>query len=152
MDLPTVVPPPLPTTGREMQVTDSILRGGRIIFTTLIPNTDPCGFGGTGWLMELSAGSGSRLAFTPFDVNGDGIFSSDDFVQATVDVDGDGDVDGDDKVSASGKKCSGICSTPTIVTGKGREYKQINQSTSAVETTTESSPDGTPRQSWRQLQ
>jgi len=38
----------------KKQVTESVLRSGRIIFTTLIPSTDPCSPGGTGWLMELN--------------------------------------------------------------------------------------------------
>jgi len=39
----------------ERQVSDSLVRNGRIIFTTLIPSEDPCSFGGEGWLMELDA-------------------------------------------------------------------------------------------------
>ena len=39
----------LPTTG-ERQVSDSVLRNGRIIFTTLIPDSQICSFGGTSFL------------------------------------------------------------------------------------------------------
>lgn len=69
----------LPTTG-ERQVTNSILRGDRIIFTTLVPSNDPCSAGGDGWLMEINPSNGGRLDTTPFDVNGDGIFSSLDLI------------------------------------------------------------------------
>lgn len=56
----------------EMQVTNSVLRNKRVIFTTLIPSENPCDYGGTSWIMELDYVSGARLAKTPFDVNGDG--------------------------------------------------------------------------------
>lgn len=63
----------LPTNG-EKQVTDPVLREGRIIFTTLIPSTDPCTPGGTGWLMELNTENGGQILDT-FDLNGDGAFT-----------------------------------------------------------------------------
>ena len=66
----------LPTNG-EKQVTDPVLREGRIIFTTLIPSTDPCTPGGTGWLMELNTENGGRIADT-FDLTGDGLFTGGD--------------------------------------------------------------------------
>src|SRR5262249_55518784 len=62
------VPPPSGFKG-EMQVTDSVLRNGRVVFTTLIPDPDPCNAGGTSWLMEMDALSGARLTQTPFDNN-----------------------------------------------------------------------------------
>lgn len=63
---------PGPIERGEMQVTNSVLRNKRVIFTTLIPSEDPCAYGGTSWLMELDYVSGARLAKSPFDVNGDG--------------------------------------------------------------------------------
>src|SRR5262249_42670172 len=50
----------LPTSG-ERQVSDSILRNKRIIFTTVIPDARVCSFGGTSWLMEFNALNGNRL-------------------------------------------------------------------------------------------
>jgi type IV pilus assembly protein PilY1 len=61
----------------EKQVTDSLLREGRIIFTTLSPGTDACEPGGTGWLMELNTKNGGRLDET-LDLNGDGLFDGGD--------------------------------------------------------------------------
>jgi type IV pilus assembly protein PilY1 len=66
----------LPTAG-EKQVTDPVLREGRIIFTSLIPSTDPCTPGGTGWLMELNTENGGQLTNT-FDLNSDGNFNASD--------------------------------------------------------------------------
>ncbi|MCF6230793.1 MAG: hypothetical protein L3J62_08395, partial [Gammaproteobacteria bacterium] len=65
----------------EMQVTESVLRDGRIIFTTLIPNDQMCSFGGSGWLMELDAANGGRLDWAVFDLNNDGIFTAYDWVE-----------------------------------------------------------------------
>ncbi len=66
----------LPESG-EKQVTDSLLREGRIIFTTLSPGVDACEPAGTGWLMELNAKNGGRLDET-LDLNGDGVFDATD--------------------------------------------------------------------------
>lgn len=68
----------LPTSG-ERQVTDALLREGRIIFTTLTPSSDPCYPGGTGWLMELNTANGGQLKDT-FDVDGNGTFTVTDRV------------------------------------------------------------------------
>ena len=77
------LPPPAGFKG-EMQVTDSILRNGRVIFTTLIPDPDPCNAGGTSWLMEMDALTGSHLQLPPFDVNRDGKFDNNDIVTMTL--------------------------------------------------------------------
>jgi len=139
----------------ERQVTDSILRDNRIIFTTLIPSPDPCDSGGTGWLMEIDAKDGSRLEFSPFDLNADGEFDGKDHVRL-VDLDGDGVLD---PVPPGGKKSEvGIPSTPGIVTDSGnpnnspRELKYTSGSTGEIEITTENpGPGNVGRRSWREL-
>jgi type IV pilus assembly protein PilY1 len=62
----------------ERQVSNAIVRNGRVIFTTLIPSTVECEFGGTSFLMELDFRDGSALEFPAFDLNGDGEFDADD--------------------------------------------------------------------------
>jgi type IV pilus assembly protein PilY1 len=62
----------------ERQVTDAIVRGGRIIFTTLVPSSVECEFGGTSFVMELDFRSGAALEFPAFDLNNDGEFDGDD--------------------------------------------------------------------------
>jgi type IV pilus assembly protein PilY1 len=137
----------------ERQVSASILREGRIIFTTLIPDADPCAYGGTGWLMELDAKDGSHLEFTPFDVNNDGVFDVQDYVQATVDIDGDGDVDANDKIPTSGVKSEvGIIPMPAILMGDGEEFKYTPGTTGDIQTTSENpGPAARGRQSWSEL-
>ena len=68
----------------EMQVSDSVLRNGRIIFTTLIPDPDPCSAGGTSWLMEMNSLTGGRLDESPFDNNRDGQFTTGDYVSVII--------------------------------------------------------------------
>lgn len=55
----------------ERQITNSVLRDGSILFTTVMPTPEACTPGGTSWLMELDATDGSRLKYPPFDLNGD---------------------------------------------------------------------------------
>jgi len=95
----------LPTNG-EKQVTEPVLRSGRIIFTTLIPTTDPCTPGGTGWLMELNTENGGQILDT-FDLDGDGLFTAAD--RLTV---------GADTTGAAGIKSTtgGAMSTPIVLT------------------------------------
>lgn len=50
----------------------------RVRFTTVIPDTNPCGSGRTGFIMDLKLTSGAP-SYTPvFDLNSDGIFNSGD--------------------------------------------------------------------------
>ena len=62
----------------ERQVSNAIVRSGRVIFTTLIPSQVECEFGGTSFLMELDFRSGGALEFPAFDLNGDGEYDGDD--------------------------------------------------------------------------
>ena len=141
----------------ERAVTDPILRGDRIIFTTLLPSQVACDFGGTSWLMELSSSSGGRLDESPFDLNNDGYFSAPDYATVLFDINNDGTIDSDDKVPSSGKKSKvGIITRPGILnvanSNPGKEIKFVSGSTGAVEGTVESN-SGLPRgrQSWRQI-
>lgn len=73
----------------ERSVTDPLIRGDTIVFTTLIPKPQPCTFGGASWLMVFDLLSGSRLPETPLDANGDGVIDGKD----SPDADGDGNPD-----------------------------------------------------------
>jgi type IV pilus assembly protein PilY1 len=126
-------------------VSDSILRNGRIIFTTLIPDTEPCSFGGDSWLMELNAITGNRLSESPFDLNGDDKFDDKDLVN----IGGS-----QEPVAVSGMKSAvGILPTPTILSSGSVEYKYGSGTTGDIFTTVESpGNDGRGRIAWRQLQ
>lgn len=139
----------------ERVVSDPILRNDRIIFTTLIPSDDPCESGGTGWLMELDAVQGARLAESPFDLNNDGTFSKGDFTSVGWDVNGDGSTDSDDIAPVSGIQSTvGIITSPGILSNqKGdKEFKYNSGSSGNVQITTENPGSGrTGRLSWRQI-
>ena len=135
-----------------MQVSDSVLRNGRVIFTTLIPYTDPCSTGGTSWLMEIDALTGSRLEESPFDNNRDGQFSDEDFVEITL-------ADGSKiKVPVSGMQSDvGIAQRPGILSSENAEFKYLsgtakNSADSNIQRAVENpGPNARGRQSWRQI-
>lgn len=134
--------PPGSTTQGERQITNSILRGGRIIFTTLIPiNTDPCNPGGQSWLMELDAQTGSRLSYSPLDLNKDKQFSSGDYVTVSS-----------VPVPVSGQKLQGgAATTPSPMAAEETEMKYISTA-DGLETVMENpGPIDTGRQTWQQI-
>ncbi len=144
----------------ERQVSNAVLRNDRIIFTTLIPSSNPCLADGTGWLMELDPADGSRIDFEIFDINNDGVFDTSDWINVLFDVDGDGDVDSDDKLPPSGKKSKvGIIPTVGIIrkpgTGEcinGIMVKYASGSMGMIEATANNcGPDALGRQTWREL-
>ncbi len=132
----------------ERVVAAPILRNGRIVFPTLIPSPDPCGFGGSSWLMEMDAISGARLADSPLDITEDGDIDSDDLVG--IDTDGDGDVD--TSVAVSGVRSrEGIIRTPAVVGAGDLEYKIASGTSGNVETLRERGAFDLARGSWRQI-
>jgi type IV pilus assembly protein PilY1 len=155
MDL---IPPPIDSESDsvaegERVVSTPLLRAGRIIFATLIPETDPCGWGGTSWLMEMDAVNGKRLETAPFDINEDGYFDENDMF-ALFDTNGDGTIDINDRINISGirKYNLGIIKTPGVVNvGGDKEMKYVSGSSGNLESYSESSSDPSGRQSWRQL-
>ncbi|MGE3537585.1 MAG: pilus assembly protein [Candidatus Tectimicrobiota bacterium] len=134
----------LPLTG-ERQVSDSVLRNGRIIFTTLIPNGQICSFGGTSYLMELDV-SGRRLENPPFDLNGDQKFDLSDKVTATI--------NGTATAVTPGGIASteGILPSPTILSAGPVELKYNSGSSGGILLTVEDPGQyARGRQAWRQL-
>lgn len=124
-----------PTAG-ERVVSDPVLRGGRVIFTSIIPSSAECSPGGTSWLNEVDWLNGGLLTTPPFDTNGDGVVnSSDTLTQA--------------------RKLNSVASAPAIQrapTGKNLELKFLNESSGEIAKVTESAnPTSARRLSWRQV-
>ncbi len=133
----------------ERSVTRATVRGDRVIFATLIPDPDPCSFGGTSFIMELDAFNGGRLNYTVFDINFDGEFNSDDWITIT-------DENGDTiQVPTSGIDPNiGIVKSPAIITGVGDnndEVKILSGSSGQLIRISERGGIEVGRQSWRQL-
>ena len=126
----------------ERVVNAPLLRDGRIIFTTLIPTEDPCGWGGDSWLMELNAVNGNRLNMASF--GGDVGF-------VMLDLDGDGSPE---KVWTSGVNHEdlGIVNTPAVISLEDKTEKKYLAGTSGnVEVVDETASDPNGRQSWQQI-
>ncbi|AMN47268.1 type IV pilus assembly protein PilY1 [Steroidobacter denitrificans] len=126
----------------EKQVSNPVVRDGRIIFTTMIPDPDPCAFGGGGWLMELDLLNGSRLNFPPFDLNRDGLFDEQDMIEH------DGVL-----IPPSGiGSTEGIIQQPAIIDAREVQYKYTPGTSGNIQVTVENpGAGGHGRQSWRQI-
>ena len=139
--------PPSGTLQGERVLSVPLLRFGRVIFNTSIPSSDPCVMGGTGWLMELDAGTGGNLSYSALDMNNDGLFNSSDYVTYT-------DKTGKSVTSPVAGKASTSMSLnqPTVITAGSKEFKFNSDIKKGISVTTEKSGTSNPRSSWRQIQ
>ncbi|MGJ8686339.1 MAG: pilus assembly protein [Spongiibacteraceae bacterium] len=137
-----LLPPNDVATG-ERQVSKPILRNGRIIFATIIPNDNICGFGGSSWLMEVDAQNGGRISDPVLDANGDGKIDELDMVLYNGDY-----------YPISGQGTDEMIKTPGIVGAGELEYKYTSGTSGTIGVITERAgdKDQVGRQSWRQLQ
>jgi len=69
-------------TGGERIVADPLVRGDFVIFTTMIPDTTVCSYGGSGWIMGVKLINGGMPEDPLWDINNDGVFDDDDLVGA----------------------------------------------------------------------
>jgi type IV pilus assembly protein PilY1 len=136
----------------ERVVTRALVRGDRVVFSTLIPNPDPCESGGTSWLMELSTWSGARLAYTVFDINLDEDFDADDYITVTNE---DGE---EERIPVTGRKDDedGIIGQAAVIGVDegglaGDEIKVLSSSSGNLIRVAERGGVGLGRQSWREL-
>ncbi|MGE4348227.1 MAG: pilus assembly protein [Candidatus Berkiella sp.] len=127
----------------ERQISKALLRNNNVIFTTLLPSSSACDFGGSSWIMELNAASGGQPETTPFDLNNDGIFDSIDYIKVDNAL-----------VPVGGQKSSvGITPTPAVsLSGdKSKEIKILSGSM-GLNTLTENPGTGPQgRQNWKQI-
>jgi type IV pilus assembly protein PilY1 len=137
----------LPATG-ERSVSEPAIRGGRVVFNTLIPNSDPCGFGGTGWVMEVDVMTGNRFDGPTFDTNNDLTVSAADRVIFAGGLDVTSG-----RAVASIPAAAGFLVMPRPRGQPPFENKYVNTSAGSVEVIGESAGLGTRgRASWRQVQ
>jgi type IV pilus assembly protein PilY1 len=137
----------LPTPG-ERSVSESAIRQGRVVFNTLIPNPDPCGYGGSGWVMEVDVMTGNRFDGPTFDTNHDLTVSAGD----QVTFGGGLDVTSGRAV-ASIPAAAGFMMVPQPRGRPPFENKYVNTSAGTVEVIGESAGLGMRgRTSWRQVQ
>ncbi|MEE4113372.1 MAG: PilC/PilY family type IV pilus protein [Desulfobacteraceae bacterium] len=70
----------LPDT-KERVVRDVLIRSGKAIVISSIPNTNPCAAGGSSWLYEINANTGGRLDAPQFDINNDNVIDENDMIK-----------------------------------------------------------------------
>ncbi len=135
--------PPDDTAEGERVVSRPILRNGKVIFASLIPSDDVCGFGGRGWLMEIDAQTGGRYHDPVLDTNSDGVLDAFDMVLY------DGEY-----LPISGRGSDEIIKTPGVVSKGDVEFKYTSGSSGSIGVIAEKGEDDglLGRQSWRQLQ
>ena len=124
----------------ERVITDSLLSGGRLIFTTAVPSDDPCDLGGEGWAMVVSPENGGRL---DFDALSDTV---------SVDINGDGNLV---PVYSSGHYFENIPSAPSLAKDRSRNRDVVyvtDSSGNIVVLPLTRSQAGLGRRSWQQLQ
>lgn len=110
-------------------------RQSRVRFTSLIPDSDPCGSGRDGFLMDISLLSGGAPVSSVFDVSGDGVIDDGDLVNGGV-VIGIG--------GPSGERITLIRKADAPI-----DFLYAGDGTKVVDGAGEGGPLG--RQSWRQL-
>ncbi|WP_373096329.1 pilus assembly protein [Zhongshania sp.] len=127
----------------ERAVSTPILRNGRIIFASIIPSDNVCGYGGSSWLMEVNADNGGRFTAPTLDANDDGVVDNLDMIL----------IDGE-YYPISGRRTGEMIKTPAIVSGDGVEFKYTSGSSGSLRVIAESEGDTEllGRQSWRQFQ
>ena len=78
--------PALSPSGEERVVVSASIRSDIVFFNTVIPNSQVCGFGGSGWLMSVNFLNGGVPDSTVFDVNHDGVVDANDDIGGDVAV------------------------------------------------------------------
>ena len=140
MDLQTPNSTGTPDQLGERVLSTPVLRGSRVIFSTLTYTNDPCEAGGYGWEMELNRYTGSRLSYVSVDYNGDGVFDENDQV-----TDGDGNV-----VSASGMRAGNGTGVTELVDGDGLQL--IHNDDELDSELVQLAPEASGRASWRYVE
>ncbi|MEK8049626.1 PilC/PilY family type IV pilus protein [Ideonella sp. DXS22W] len=126
---------PLPDSG-ERVVAQSTVRGGRVIFSSLIPSTAVCAFGGSGWVVDIDVITGNRAE--ALDTNADTVIDTNDKLGGTY---------------ASAVKVNSVPAAVTIMKVKKRDRKYGNTSSGDLVLIDEkNTAERSRRAAWEQLQ
>lgn len=134
-----------PSTAKgERVISAPRLFGGKLLFQTIIPSVSPCDYGGASWLMSVNPATGGRLQLASFDINGDGLFNTND----QIDIGGGvmANVSGVD----SGVGISGGFGVP--ISAGSAAYVPLGGTAGTLGATGISSGTLKSRASWRQIQ
>ena len=112
----------LPTSG-ERVVADPTIRGGRAIFTSIIPTVSAtCEPSGTSWILEVDVFTGNRLGTATFNTNADVKVNDEDFLKATPTASG--------TTNTTGWRIEGLATAPVFMTREGPSGGTIETKTS----------------------
>ena len=119
--------------GGERVIKDVIIRNGKAVVISFIPEDSPCTGGGKSIVHEVDACDGSRLTEPVFDINGDGFIDDDDLIDIGI-VDEEGNPV---LVPPTGIMHEGMLHTPVMVSDsdekRGREMKIFSSSAGTTE-------------------
>lgn len=99
----------------ERAVTDPVVRGDQVFINSMLPDPNPCNFGGSSWLIVADWIDGSATDVVAFDVNGDGLLNDDDKTLGKT---------------VSGIRISGIATSPVNLGNK--RYIPTNETSGAA--------------------
>jgi len=129
------------TDSGERVVADARFRGGRAIFTSMVPDvSSPCAYGGSGWVLEFDAMTGNRFDSATFDSNGDNLLTTSDYISRSGLA--------SQAINTSGRRIAAIPAAPTFMGNRnpggvsGLEDKFINTSDGSVVRVRETSGAG----------
>ena len=97
----------------ERMVNDTIIRDGRLLAVTFIPNASPCSIGGKSVFHELSACNGGGLTKVVLDISGDGKLDDADRIKVGI-----------IKLAVTGLGIDGRAYNPAVLTQKGPYEKR----------------------------
>ncbi len=127
----------LPDSGERL-VTDPVVRDNLVFFNTMIPDANPCNFGGSSWLMAAKWLTGGSPGEISFDINRDGRLDSLDQIGGDV---------------AVGMSVTGIATSPVNLANK--RYTSTTETTggSTIDVTDIKDVGGpdTGRLAWEEL-
>lgn len=118
----------LPTSGERL-VTDARFRAGRLIFTSMIPQTgSACEFGGSGWLLEFDAITGNRLDSATFNTDADvANLTTSDFVNFAL-------LGAGTSNNVSGRRLSAAPATAGVLAHGKLDLRYVNKADGTIET------------------
>jgi type IV pilus assembly protein PilY1 len=137
---------------KERVIREIVIRDGKLIFISSIPENDPCAAGGKSIVHEVDACTGGRLQTAQFDINGDGMIDENDMIKLR-DSSGNVILDSDGNpiwVAPSGIMFDSMMYPPIFLNMGEEELKHFSTSAGNVMTMKEKS-EQTGVFYWRQI-
>ncbi len=120
---------------RERVVSDVLVKDGKLIVVSFMPDASMCGTGGSSWLMAMDACSGGRFQEAQFDTNGDGVIDDQDLINI-------GTAQDPIMVPPTGIEYAGRLQPPAIIVlENGQEILHMSSSSGEIKSVTEKSAD-----------